>query len=98
MAQFFAAGDDGSFDTPVELSIFATDGPGVSNVQWTKQALGGSGGFGLQKDLQREIFFLSYAKQLYSKMSHAFLLVGMFDFTLTKLSTDGDIFGATATV
>ena len=49
MAQVFAAGDDGSFDTPVELSIFVTDGPGVSNVQWTKQSLGGSGRFRLQK-------------------------------------------------
>ena len=96
MAQVFAAGDDGSFDKPVELSIFVTDGPGVSNVQWTKQALGGSGGFRLQKDLQREIFFR--LRNIVFQNEPCFLLVGMLDFTLTKLSKDGDIFGATGTV
>ena len=95
MAQVFAAGDDGSFDKPVELSIFVTDGPGVSNVQWTKQALGGSGGFRLQKDLQREIFFR--LRNIVFQNEPCFF-TGGYDFTLTKLSKDGDIFGATATV
>ena len=56
----------------------------------------GQQGLGYKKSYNAKSSFV--CETLYSKMSHAFLLVGMFDFTLTKLSKDGDIFGATATV